>query len=55
MNKNSFAAENVLVLKDATKQYQVGVKSSILKWRYVTKDDSALPISSMLRNNQILF
>jgi len=37
--------DNVLALKDATRTYPVGTPSSILKWRYVSKDEKSIPLT----------
>jgi len=44
MNKNLYN-ESILALKDPTKAYAVGVASSILKWRYTSKDEKNVPLT----------
>lgn len=46
MNKNLYSGENTLALKDSTKAYPLNTPSSILKWRYVTKDEKMVPLTS---------
>jgi len=43
MDKNMFN-ENILALKDS-KAYPLGVSSSILKWRYASKDEKMVPLT----------
>jgi len=45
MNKDAYANDNVLMLKDNSKSYPIGTGSTILKWRYVTKDEKAIPLT----------
>jgi len=44
MDKNMYSNDNVLALKD-NKAYPIGVASSILKWRYVSKDEKMIPLT----------
>jgi len=44
MDKNLYSNDKVLALKD-NKAYPIGVASSILRWRYVTKDDKMIPLT----------
>jgi len=45
MNKTLYANDNVLALKDSSKAFPVGTTSSILKWRYATKDEKMIPLT----------
>jgi len=45
MNKNLYANDNILALKDSSKAFPVGTASSILKWRYATKDEKMIPLT----------
>jgi len=45
MNKDLYANDGILALKDSSKAYPVGGASVILKWRYATKDDKVIPLT----------
>lgn len=45
MNKNSLTT-NILTLKDASRSYPVGASTGILKWRFTTKNENAVPLTS---------
>lgn len=53
MNKDAYANDNVLMLKDNSKSYPIGTGSTILKWRYVTKDEKAIPLTSKRDINEL--
>jgi len=44
MNKNSYANDNILTLKDSTKSYPLATPSSILKWRFATSEEKFVPL-----------
>jgi len=44
MNKNLYSQNQILALKDQTKSYPVGAPSSVLKWRWATKEDKYIPL-----------
>lgn len=46
MNKTAFSTDNTLALKDPGKAYPTVTPTSILKWRYVAKDDKEIPLTS---------
>lgn len=45
MNKTAFSTDNTLALKDPGKAYPTVTPTSILKWRYVAKDDKEIPLT----------
>mmetsp|Transcript_15791 Transcript_15791/g.27223 ORF Transcript_15791/g.27223 Transcript_15791/m.27223 type:complete len:513 (-) Transcript_15791:47-1585(-) len=45
INKNLFTEENVLALKDPSRPFPTGSALGVLKWRYQTKDSSAVPLT----------
>lgn len=45
MNKNLYANDNILALKDSSKAFPVGTSSSILKWRFATKEEKMIPLT----------
>lgn len=45
MEKNLYAKNQILALKDNSKSYPLGTPSSILKWRMATKDENLIPLS----------
>ena len=47
MNKNAFSNDNILALKDASKAYPTVTPTSILKWRFTSKDENMIPLVSM--------
>lgn len=47
MNKNSLST-NILALKDPSRSYPVGAPTGILKWRFTSKNESAIPLASKI-------
>jgi len=45
MDKNLYQKDSVLSLKDTKKSYPLNTPSSVLKWRFVSKEDNAIPLS----------
>jgi len=45
MNKNSFNNDNILALKDTGKAYPLVTPTSILKWRWATKEEKMMPLT----------
>ncbi|PRP76234.1 coatomer subunit delta-like [Planoprotostelium fungivorum] len=45
MDKGLFTNKNVLALKDDSKFYPNATPSPVLKWRYATKDEDAVPLT----------
>jgi hypothetical protein len=46
MNKTAYSSNNVLALKDSGKAYPTVTPTSILKWRYVAKEEKEIPLTS---------
>ncbi len=47
MNKTAYSSNNVLALKDSGKAYPTVTPTSILKWRYVAKEEKEIPLTSL--------
>ncbi|ORZ39985.1 coatomer subunit delta [Catenaria anguillulae PL171] len=45
MDKKAWTDSSTLTLRDASKSFPVGQPSGVLKWRLVSKDESAVPLS----------
>jgi len=45
MNKTLYSQNQLLTLKDNTKSYPIGAPSSVLKWRWATKDEKYIPLT----------
>jgi hypothetical protein len=45
MDKNLYAKNQILAVKDASKSYPIGTPSSVLKWRMVSKDENQIPLT----------
>eukprot|EP01100_Stratorugosa_tubuloviscum_P007433 TRINITY_DN309_c0_g2_i1.p1 TRINITY_DN309_c0_g2~~TRINITY_DN309_c0_g2_i1.p1 ORF type:complete len:522 (-),score=229.38 TRINITY_DN309_c0_g2_i1:168-1733(-) len=45
IDRNAFTKQNILTLKDANKEFPVNLPTSILKWRFETKEESLVPIT----------
>lgn len=46
MDKALFTNKNVLALKDDSKFYPNATPSPVLKWRYASKDEESIPLTS---------
>ncbi|KAJ3128416.1 Coatomer subunit delta [Nowakowskiella sp. JEL0407] len=45
IDKKLFSDDNILGLKDSSRPFPLGQALGILKWRYVSKDESSMPIA----------
>jgi len=45
MNKNLFSNDDILALKDTGKAFPTVTPTSILKWRYATKEEKMIPLT----------
>jgi len=44
INKTLYLQNQILALKDTNKSYPVGTSSSVLKWRWATKEEKFIPL-----------
>lgn len=44
MDKKLFADQKVLALKDPKRSFPIGTPLAVVKWRWVSKDETALPL-----------
>ena len=54
VNKKLFADESILALKNPAKPFPLKQEVGILKWRFQTQDDSAMPLSSKIRSLKLI-
>jgi hypothetical protein len=47
VDKNLWAQQYIIATKDAAKPFPINQPTPVLKWRYVTKEESMVPLASM--------
>lgn len=46
MDKALFKSDNVVTLKDVSRGFPVNQPVGVLRWRYIAKDESSIPLTS---------
>lgn len=54
VDKELFKTHSIIGLKNPAKPFPMNTDVGVLKWRYVTQDDAAIPLTSKLKRIQEL-
>ena len=51
VDKKLFSSDNIIALKNSAKGFPVSQPLGVLRWRYFTKDETVIPLSSIINFN----